>query len=251
MGLTAASGANVSYGPIIETSNGRWAHTTYYQSSTSTNAQVMWSNDQGQTWGDPINFPTASDGNTGLTEVTIAQIAADKYVAAIRGDEISTIPNTWDGFYLSYSDDGLTWSVPESTGDIGRMPLFYHINDDYWALTYREYDPSDNTQYSSIRFSRDGLTWSDPNRIVSGVNTSAFLVESNDNWYLFSNTYPHRYQIVRVPIDLDALSGMPEPTSLVLLCSGIAFAALGLPRRRSRRGNRGSEGPENREEPGN
>ena len=141
--------------------------------------------------------------------------------------------SAWDGFYLSHSQDGVNWSTPEPTapGERGRMPLFYHIDNDYWLLSYRQYDASTGTQYAAVRLSRDGQTWSEPYRFTSGVGTNGFFVESANQWYLFATSYPGG-QIMRQPVDLDALANqllppVPEPSTLVLLLSGLAAFGLG------------------------
>jgi hypothetical protein len=232
---------NYDYGPVIETGDGRWAHCPYYEPSGGPyfRGQYIWSGDSNhQTWSTPANFPLPTDGNRGLTESTIARIGPNNYVAAIRADE--GISGAWDGFYLSYSRDGLKWTAPKPTapGEVGRMPLFYHIND-YWMLSYRQYDASTSTQYAAAQFSRDGQEWSKPYLFASGVDTNPFFVKSGSQWYLFDSQYPDRDSIIRMPVDLDALASqllppapMPEPSALVL--STGALGTFGLTHRRVR-----------------
>ncbi len=212
------------FGPVIETSGGRWAYCPYYQDDQQhvSHPYFMWSSDRGKTWSAPVSFPVPSDGNTGLHEPTIAQIGPHKYVAAIRGDEgpNGPTPQQWDAFYLSYSQDGLNWTAPEPTapGERGRMPLFYHIDNQYWLLSYREYVATGaGTQYATVRLSRDGKSWSQPHRFMSGVEANGFFVKSKGKWYLFASTYPGG-EIVRQQIDLDALAKQllppaPEPST--------------------------------------
>jgi hypothetical protein len=218
------------YGPVIETGDGRWANCPYYEPNDgpSFHGQYTWSSDSShQTWSAAANFPQPTDGNHGLTESTIARIGPNNYVAAIRADE--GISGAWDGFYLSHSADGLNWTAPKptATGEPGRMPLFYHIDNpgtdnDYWVLSYRTYIDLSYTSYAAARFSRDGQEWSEPYRFTSGVDTNPFFVESSGQWYLFVAKYPDRDSIIRMPIDLHAIADQllppaAEPSTLVLL----------------------------------
>ena len=200
---------NYAYGPIIELPDGQWAYCPYYQDSEKkAHSLLMWSRDRGQTWSAPTQFPTPTDGNQGLSEATIAQISPNKYVAAIRSDEIAT-PQQWDGFYLSYSQDGLHWTVPKPTaaGEAGRMPLFYRIGD-YWVLSYRQYVPSEKMQYGVLRVSRDGLKWSKPYRIEKGVNQAPFLVRVQGKLIALNNQYPAREILTRHVIDIAKLAAL-------------------------------------------
>jgi hypothetical protein len=189
---------NYSYGPIVEMRDGRWAYCPYYQDGEKKfHSLITWSRDQGRTWSDPVQFPTPSDGNQGLSEATVAQIGPDQYVAAIRSDE-GTTPRQWDGFYFSYSQDGLKWTTPTPTapGEVGRMPLFYHIGK-YWVLSYRQYVPAEKTQYSALRLSRDGVKWSTRHRIEKGANQAPFLVQIQGKLIALNNQYPAREILTR------------------------------------------------------
>ena len=89
------------HGPIIEVDDGRWAFCAVWawrKKERVTSALLVWSADRGKTWSRPIVFPTPVDGNRGLSEATIAQVAPDRYVAAIRSDEGGL--GCWDGGYL-------------------------------------------------------------------------------------------------------------------------------------------------------
>jgi hypothetical protein len=196
-----------AYGPIIEMDDGRWAYCPYYQDGERKFcSRFMWSPDQGRTWSEPADFPMPSDGNQGLTEATIARIGPGKFVAAIRADEGAVKSQKRDGFYLSYSQDGLKWTTPKPTapGEIGRMPLFYRIND-YWVLSYRQYVPAEKTQYSVLRLSRDGVKWSEPHRIEKDVNQAPFLVRVQGKLIALNNRYPTREILTRNVIDIREL----------------------------------------------
>jgi hypothetical protein len=240
--MIAGAPRNFYYGPIVVSNGGRWMYCPAYRDGDGyLHSDLMWSDDQAKTtWNVSSPFSTPSDGNRGLSEANIAQIGPNKFVAAIRSDDGA--PSAWDGFYLSHSTDGLNWTVPEPTapGEVGRMPLFYHIDNpgndnDYWMLSYRTYVGPQYLSYAAARFSRDGETWSDPYRFLSGVGTNGFFVESANQWYLFATAYPSG-QIIRQPVNLDAIANQmlppaPEPSGYVLLLS--AWGAAGVIRRRA------------------
>jgi len=197
-----------AYGPIIEMPDGRWAYSPYTGKVghplkgpvLEIDPILVWSEDQGKTWSKPIHFSAGADGNRGLSEMTIAQLGPTEYVAAIRSDES---PGGWDGFYLSRSTDGSNWSVPTSLGENGRMPMIYRI-EPLWVLTYRQYVPADNTQYSAYRVSNDGITWSAPQRIERGVNNAPFLVRVGNELVAFNHGFPDRARITRNVVALPA-----------------------------------------------
>jgi hypothetical protein len=185
--------------PIRVMSDGRWAVTPYSEIHSEGGAiekaaaLLLWSEDQGRTWSQPIRFPTPVDGNKGLSEVDVCELGPNSYVAAIRSDEGK---GSWDGFYLSWSKDGLDWSVPVSLGERGRMPLFDRVGK-LWALTYRLYDHALGIQHSAIRFSPQGEEWSPPIIIEQGVDTAPFLVQIKGRILAFNSRYPERTRITR------------------------------------------------------
>ncbi len=182
------------YGPICVMQDGRWAYCLYNEhGDQGCQALVIWSSDQGKTWGKPIAFPSPSDGNRGLTECTVVQLGPGNYLAAIRADEGKS---SSDGFYFSRSQDGLSWSVPQSLDERGRMPLFYRIGD-RWVLAYRQYDFSKKTQHSVVRISTDGREWSKPQTIESGVNAGPQFVRVAGRLIAFNTLYPDRSVVTR------------------------------------------------------
>ena len=98
----------------------------------------------------------------------------------------------------------MRWSVPISLGDIGRMPLFYRI-DNQWVLSYRQYDPQAGTQFSALRLSSDGKNWSKPHRINGGVNSTPFLVKFKRETIMFNHRYPSREILTRDVISIPGL----------------------------------------------
>jgi len=196
------SGLHASPAPIRVISDGRWAATHERPTEGGGNSSTLWSDDQGQTWSEPIPFPTPTDGNTSLGECDIIELSPSNYVAAIRADEGRE--GSWDGFYLSWSSDGLDWSVPVSTTgtsppslcERGRMPLFYRVGS-LWALSYRLYDAALGIQHSAIRFSRNGKEWSAPIIIQHGVNSAPFIVQVHGRIIAFNTRYPQRTRITR------------------------------------------------------
>jgi len=197
--VSSLSGGVVAFetAPIHVMSDGRWAATFYIRKEEGAyNACVLWSDDQGQTWSEPIEFPAPTDGNKKLDECDIIELGPNNYVAAIRADE--GIEGSWDGFYLSWSNDGLDWSAPVSLGDPrnGCMPLFYRVGN-LWALCYRLYDRVLGFEHSAIRFSRDGKEWSPPIIIEHGVNAAPFIVQVNGKILAFNDLYPQRSRLTR------------------------------------------------------
>ncbi len=186
-------GLYVSPAPIRVMSDGRWAATYYYEKERCA-AYVVWSSDQGQTWSEPITFPTPADGNRGSTEVDVCEVGPNNFVAAIRADEGHD--GSWDGFYLSWSTDGLDWSVPVALGDRGRQPSFYRVGK-LWALSYRLYDHALGIQHGAIRFSRDGKEWSPPMIIEQGVQNEPFIVQVRGRIIAFNYGYPDYTRLSR------------------------------------------------------
>ena len=200
------------HGPILEMSDGRWAFCSVWawrKKNRVTRALVVWSHDGGKTWSKPIAWPTTADGNHGLTEATIAQVAPQKYVAAIRSDEGGD--KCWDGGYFSQSEDGVAWSVPQPftdrVGEKVNMPKFYRIGDQ-WVLTYRLWNPKGSTSLSALRVSRNGIEWSEPILIGAdpSYNNGAFLVRVKKQLIALNHRYPNHQTITRKVIDLHNLS---------------------------------------------
>jgi len=192
-------GFYTSPAPIRVMSDGRWAATFYSQKKqVMFTAHVLWSSDQGQTWSEPIAFPIPADGNKGSDECDVVELEPNSYVAAIRTDEGHEVAHKgfWDGFYLSWSKDGLNWSVPVSLGDRGRQPSFYRIGN-LWALGYRLYDHALGMQHGAIRFSRDGKEWSPPMIVNQGVQNEPFIVQVNGRIIAFNYGYPDYTRLTR------------------------------------------------------
>jgi len=193
--ISVVAGIGGGTAPIRVMSDGRWAAAhDRRRADGGYDACVLWSSDQGQTWGEPITFPTPVDGNKCISENDIVELGPNSYVAAIRADE--GMEGSWDGFYLSWSNDGLEWSAPVPLGDRGRMPLFYRVGN-LWALCYRLYDAALGIQHSAIRFSRDGKDWSPPMLIEHGVNAAPFIVQVDRRIIAFNTRYPERTRITR------------------------------------------------------
>ena len=204
-----------SWGPIVETSDGRWAYCPYAQNGNlDADALILWSSDRGRTWGEAIAFPTPVDGNKGLTEVALVQLGANVLLAAIRSDDVKN--GGVDGFYFSRSQDGVSWSAPEPVGDMGRQPHFFRLAD-CWALTYRQWIPERRTNFSAVRFSRDGGQWSRPYRIQEGVQDGACLIEVEGQVIAFNQLYPQAAirtrRVIRIPDESDWFSS-PEAKML-------------------------------------
>lgn len=196
-----------TYGPIYEMSDGRWAYAAYAQQNwpkenrfrpnqdvrMDADALIIWSQDEGKTWGDPISIPDPRDGNINLSEIALLEYEPGKFLAAIRSDDAYRIDDNkvagFDGFYFSRSDDGQTWSTPQPLGDMGRQPHFHRIGDTF-VLSYRQYAPWDGTGYATLRFSRDGLTWSRPFRVRRDVQDGPNLVQSHGQVIAFNQLYP-------------------------------------------------------------
>ena len=178
-----------NYGPIYEMSDGRWAYAPYAETNKHdrTNSLILWSDDQGTTWSQPIAFPEPIDGNQGKTEVALLEYQPGKLIAALRTDD--TDPGGFDGGYFSLSDDGYHWSVPKPIGDRIRQPHFYHIGN-VFCLTYRQYAPWDGTGYATVRFSENGTSWSQPFRIRRSVQDGPNLVLSHGKVLAFNTLYP-------------------------------------------------------------
>jgi len=205
--VSSLSGGVVAFvtAPIHVMSDGRWAATSYIRTEEKEySACMLWSDDQGQTWSEPIEFPAPTDGNKRLDECDIIELSPNNYVAAIRSDEGQE--GSWDGLYLSWSNDGLDWSAPVPTSgaappslcERGRMPLLYRVGS-LWAVCYRLWDPGLGIQHNAIRFSRDGKEWSPPMITQYGVSVNAapFIVQVNGRILAFNDRYPERTRLTR------------------------------------------------------
>jgi len=192
------SGLYACPAPIRVMSDGRWAATFYirtdHEEYREYSACILWSDDQGQTWSEPIEFPAPTDGNKRLDECDIIELNPNSYVAAIRSDEGQE--GSWDGLYLSWSSDGLDWSAPVPLGDRGRQPSFYWVGN-LWALGYRLYDHALGIQHGAIRFSRDGKQWSPPMIVNQGVQNEPFIVQVNGRIIAFNYGYPDHTRLTR------------------------------------------------------
>lgn len=204
-----------AWGGINVMADGRWAYCPYYEkidvagNHVAAHSLLLWSNDNGRTWSDPITFTEAADGNRGLTEMAVVQFEPNRYFAAIRADEVK---DCWDGFYWSESADGLNWSLPASFGERGRMPRFYRLKN-LWALAYRQYDADKGVQHAAIRFSRDGRRWSQPWIMETGVNAEPQLVDLEDRILAFNTLYPASNMVTRDVIVLPQADDWLNPAA--------------------------------------
>jgi len=197
------SGLHACPAPIRVVSDGRWVATYYYWNARGA-AYVVWSTDQGQTWSEPIAaFPAPADGNQCMTETDVCELGPDSFVASIRGDEgPHKDPHSWDGHYLSWSRDGVDWSVPVSLGERGRQQRFYRVGN-LWALCYRLYDHALGIQHGAIRFSRDGKQWSPPMIVNQGVQDGPTIVQVNGRIIAFNHGYPDATLLTRNDITVE------------------------------------------------
>lgn len=209
-----------AFGPLYEMSDGRWAYATYAQNDrpksegpfpmttarADADSLIVWSEDQGKTWSEPISIPDPEDGNNSLNEIALLEYKPGKFLAAMRTDETFRRDDNkiagFCGFYFSRSNDGINWSEPQPTGDIGRQPHFYRIGETF-VLAYRQYAPYDRTGYATIRFSRNGLTWSRPFRIHRGVQDGPNIVQAGGLVVAFNQLaptaeFPTR-QVIEIP----------------------------------------------------
>ena len=108
-------------GPLYEVSDGRWAVCAYaWDGAADGDALVIWSEDLGKSWGDPIAFPAATDRNRSMTEVALVELGPGSFLAAIRSDTSEN--GGFDGFYFSRSADGVKWSAGNRISTVSAKP---------------------------------------------------------------------------------------------------------------------------------
>ncbi|MBN1396289.1 MAG: exo-alpha-sialidase [Pirellulales bacterium] len=159
--------------PIIRLSSGRLVLGLYAVNSTNTwaNGAVATSDDDGDTWSNPIQIPTSVKLNA---ETSVIELTDGTLWAALRNNKSSS-----PMYYSTSADEGDTWTTSQPLGFHAEAPYLWRSEQGAILLGYRAYK---NGVYSTaLRYSLDECaTWSDEITIdpLGGAYTS--MVNLND-----------------------------------------------------------------------
>lgn len=216
--------------PVRQLSSGRLALGTYSESSGVAHGAVTLSDDGGTTWTAPIDIPNPSeaylDAETDLIELTSGNLWAVQR-------------SSHSPAQFSTSDDGgSTWSNSQPLGFVAHSPYLLrteHAN--MILMAYRGYDSLDGwgTGYTALRYSLDEcVTWSDAIVIDTCVGAYPSMANLNDGSVLV--TYYEEGGSSNIRSRVISISGLPEPSSVVLLTTALGgFFSTMVYRRCSRK----------------
>lgn len=214
--------------PVRQLSDDRLALGLYSEAIGQTaHGAVTLSNDGGTSWTSPIDIPNPSgaylDAETDLIELKNGNLwAIQRSSNSPAQSSIST-------------DAGLNWSDSQSLGFIAHSPYLLRTEHEGMILLgYRGFDDR-GTGYTALRYSLDEcVSWSDPIAIDSYGGAYPSMVNLNDSSVLV--TYYEEGGGSNVRSRVITISGLPEPSSMVLLATGLAgFWSVAICRRTRKR----------------
>jgi sialidase-1 len=219
--------------PVRQLSSNRLALGTYSESNGVAHGAVTLSDDGGTTWTTPIDIPNPSgaylDAETDLIELTTGSLWA------VQRSSHSSAQ------FSTSNDDGSTWSDSQPLGFVAHSPYLLRTDRGSMILmAYRGYDSLDGwgTGYTALRYSLDECTtWSDPIVVDTCVGAYPSMVNLNDDSVLV--TYYEEGGGSNIRSRVITISGVPEPSSIVLLATGLGGLGSAAIYRRFSRKRRG------------
>jgi hypothetical protein len=199
--------------PVRGLSSGRLVAPLYYEGGGAAHGAVALSDDAGATWTSPIDIPNPSgaylDAETDLIELRNGNLwAVQRSSSSPAQVSVST-------------DRGETWSNSQSLGFVAHSPyLLRTTHEDLILLGYRGYDNSGHG-YTALRYSLDECaTWSDPIPVDwDCIGAYPSMVNLNDGSVLM--TYYEEGAGSNIRARTIAITGLPEPSSVVMLFTGV------------------------------
>jgi sialidase-1 len=202
--------------PVRQLSNGRLALGLYSEGNGVASGAVTLSDNGGTNWTAPIDIPNPSgaylDAETDMIELKNGSLWA-----------IQRSSNSPAQCSIS-TDAGLNWSDSQSLGFVAHSP--YLLRTDHEGLILLGYRGFDNSGhgFTALRYSLDECaTWSDPITVdwnCSGAYPS--MVNLNEGSVLA--TYYEEGGGSNIRSRVISISGLPEPSSIVMFVTG----AMGL-----------------------
>ena len=213
--------------PVRQLSNGRLALGLYSEAIGQTaHGAVTLSNDGGTTWTAPIDIPNPSgaylDAETDLIELKNGNLwAIQRSSNSPAQSSVST-------------DVGLNWSDSQSLGFVAHCPYLLRTEHQGMILLgYRGFDDGGNG-YTALRYSLDEcVSWSDPIAIDACVGAYPSMVNLNDGSVLVA--YYEEGVGSNIRSRVITISGLPEPSSIALLTTGLAAVWSVVVYRRTRK----------------
>ena len=223
-----APGNYYTSSPVRELTSGRLVAPLYHEAGGVANGAVSISDNGGDTWSAPIDFPNPNNIYFDA-EVDVIELDTGNFWAIQRSSHFpahSTVS----------ADEGATWSDPQSLGFVAHSPyLTRTTHGDLILLGYRGYHSLDGSgnAFTALRYSLDEcLTWSDPIVIDTTAGAYPSMVNLNDGSVLIA--YYEEGSGSNVRTRVLTISGIPEPSTVSLLATGLMYT-IGLTRRTQRK----------------
>jgi prepilin-type N-terminal cleavage/methylation domain-containing protein/prepilin-type processing-associated H-X9-DG protein len=219
--------------PVRRLSNGRLVLGLYYENIAAgiAHGAVTLSDDSGTTWTAPIKLPNPS-GKYLDAETDVIQRKDGKLWAIQRSSHSPAQ-------YSTSSDLGNTWSDSQPLGFVAHCPyLLRTTHEGMILLGYRGYNTLDGSGpgFTALRYSLDECqTWSDPIVIDPLVGAYPSMVNLNDGSVLV--TYYEEGNGSNIRSRVITITGLPEPSSVVMLISAFFGAVCYALRKRNARMN--------------
>jgi sialidase-1 len=199
--------------PVRQLSGGRLAAGLYYEGNGVAHGAVALSDNAGATWTAPIDIPNPSgailDAETDLIELKNGNLwAIQRSSGSPAQSSIST-------------DRGKTWSDSQSLGFIAHSPYLLRTqHESLILLGYRGYDQSGHG-YTALRYSlNECATWSDPIAVDwDCIGAYPSMVNRNDGSVLI--TYYEEGGGSNIRARTITITGLPEPSSILMLATGV------------------------------
>lgn len=177
--ITIPSGA-YWYGPLTELDDGSLVLSSHRIYTNNSESWLSIATD-GANWNSHIQLPTPSDGNLGLTEAAVTDLANGDVLVAIRADDRGT--GGFDGGYTVTGSDLSNLGTPASMGDVIRMPRFRS-----GYLAYRHY--TGGTQEPTLRTVSSSGTLGNAVDVGPQANNAPFTFEVGGDDFVLYQQYP-------------------------------------------------------------
>lgn len=168
--LPAVNGTIDTPSQIIELNDGRWFLACEVwkswddASSLHIKGFALFSDDQGKSWGNRVDFPSASDSEKMYSHSRYAQML-DGRIAALQWTQKVATAEDCDLHFVISDETGQVWSRPRPTGIMGQTSWLADLGDGVLAATYTRRDRM-QPGIMVVLSENGGKTWDLDNQVM-------------------------------------------------------------------------------------